>query len=226
MECWSWPVWENSGVADRKTSRERADLGEEADVLGLKKMWQDGIIFRPEHELDPRIPHVSEFWGESLVSTEALWGGRAPGVSHGVSGNQAPSCTFCPRRSCYSGYNELRQHEQFYFLGNIFCSFALCFKSASDVGFRESSVIRSGHFIWNGLKPLLLKEVGCSPRASVIRVTTSEMSTSCSQWDACSFPKSAHFPFLKWMISCQLWVDSPLGQPVEESSYSWCATAE
>lgn len=58
---------------DRKTtSRERADLGEEADVLGLKKMWQDRIILRPERELDPHIPHVSEFWGESLVSREAL----------------------------------------------------------------------------------------------------------------------------------------------------------
>lgn len=45
----------------KKTSGERADLGEEVDVLGLKKIWQDGITPRPEHELDPRVPGLSEF---------------------------------------------------------------------------------------------------------------------------------------------------------------------
>lgn len=84
----------------KKTSRERADLGEEVDVLGLKKIWQDGITPRPEHELDPRVPGLSEFCGPPQCLGRPFDELELQACHHGVSGNQAPCCTFCPRRSC------------------------------------------------------------------------------------------------------------------------------
>lgn len=95
MGCWSWRVWENSGAVDRKkTSRERLIWGKR----WMSWVWRN--CGKTWAWAGPTRPIVCLNFVGILSVQGGPWMSPSPGVSHGVSGNRAPSCTFCPRTSC------------------------------------------------------------------------------------------------------------------------------